>query len=539
MPEHGPAAAIADRVAIIILAAVAVTAAFTFRDYGLGWDDFTQAQYGDLLLKLYGSGFADKRALSFVNLYKYGGGFDMAATLAAKVLPFGLFETRRLVGAAVGLIGLAVTWRLTRRLGGSLAGLGALALLATCPLYYGHMLINAKDAPFAVAMIALLYGIVRVVDDYPQPKPRSLLAFGIGLGAAFGTRVLAGVAAPYAVLGLLMIVVTEAREQNLRAAAARFGGFVLRLLPAFVLAYLIMGLFWPWSVLSPLNPLWAAEYFGTFFEVPWRELYDGALIPVPAMPATYLPHLFALKLPLVMLALGLAGFVVTVIAVLRGDAPLPRRASLAITALAPILPILVAMAMRPALYNGLRHFVFIAPPFAVLGGFGLAWIAQRVRSYGTPLRAACAALFAGGLALPIVGMARLHPYEYVYFNEAIGGARGADGKFMLDYWGLAFKQAAQALRAKLAATHERPPAGRRWVVETCGPQPAAEVELGPQFETTWVEKKPDFAMSLGTFYCRKLDAPLVAEVKRDGIVFARVWDLRGLPAPNLLNPPAR
>ena len=79
----------ADRVAIAILAAVAITAAFTFRDYGLGWDDVTHSQYGDLLLKLYGSGFADRRALSFVNLYFYGGGFDMAAALAAKISPFG------------------------------------------------------------------------------------------------------------------------------------------------------------------------------------------------------------------------------------------------------------------------------------------------------------------------------------------------------------------------------------------------------------------------------------------------------------------
>lgn len=96
-----PAAFTADRVAVVVLAAVAVAAAFTFRDYGLGWDDYTHSQYGGLLLKFYGSAFGDKRALSFVNLYKYGGGFDMAAALAAKVLPFGLFETRRLVGAAV------------------------------------------------------------------------------------------------------------------------------------------------------------------------------------------------------------------------------------------------------------------------------------------------------------------------------------------------------------------------------------------------------------------------------------------------------
>ena len=96
-----------------MLVIVAVIAAMTFRDYGLGWDDYTHSQYGDLLLKLYGSGFTDQRALSFVNLYKYGGGFDMLAGLAAKVLPFDLFETRRLTGAAVGLVGLTVTWRMS------------------------------------------------------------------------------------------------------------------------------------------------------------------------------------------------------------------------------------------------------------------------------------------------------------------------------------------------------------------------------------------------------------------------------------------
>ena len=79
-------------------------------------------QYGELLLALYGSGFTRPRALSFVNLYMYGGGFDMAAALLAKILPFDLFETRRLVGAAVGLIGLFVTWRIGRRSAGRSPG---------------------------------------------------------------------------------------------------------------------------------------------------------------------------------------------------------------------------------------------------------------------------------------------------------------------------------------------------------------------------------------------------------------------------------
>src|SRR5882757_6605120 len=92
-----------DAAAIALLCAVAIIALLTFRDYGLSWDDYTHSEYGDLLLELYTSGLGDRRALSWVNLYYYGGGFDLLAALAAKVLPFTLFETRRLVGATVGI----------------------------------------------------------------------------------------------------------------------------------------------------------------------------------------------------------------------------------------------------------------------------------------------------------------------------------------------------------------------------------------------------------------------------------------------------
>ena len=116
------------------------------------------------------------------------------------------------------------------------------------------------------------------------------------------------------------------------------------MLPALGLGYLIMGLLWPWSVLSPLNPLHAAEYFDTFFEKPWQELYEGRLIAVPDMPASYLPHLFMLKLPEIMLALGLIGIVGAFIAAARSSVPINRRASLTVVALSAILPVALAMA---------------------------------------------------------------------------------------------------------------------------------------------------------------------------------------------------
>ena len=88
-----------DWLAVAVLGIVAVVALATFRDYGLSWDDYAHSEYGDLLVAFYASGFADQRALSWI-IYRYGGGFDLLAALAAKALPFTVFETRRLLGAA-------------------------------------------------------------------------------------------------------------------------------------------------------------------------------------------------------------------------------------------------------------------------------------------------------------------------------------------------------------------------------------------------------------------------------------------------------
>jgi hypothetical protein len=535
LDSTGPAR-VADGLAIAILIAVAIVAAFTFRDYGLGWDDFTHSQYGDLLLAYYGSGFRDQRAMHFVNLYYYGGGFDMAAALLAKVLPFGLFETRRLCGAIVGLIGLALTWRIARRAGGPRAGVVGLALLATCPLYIGHMYMNAKDAPFAAAMALLILALVRIAQEYPRPGAGTVMMFGFGLGLAFGSRVLAVLSPLYILPALALVIVVEGRVEGWREAAARFGRLVLRLLPGFVLAYAVMAVIWPWSVRAPLDPLWAVEYFSRFFEKPWRELFDGALILAPDMPRRYVPTLLMLKLPELMLALGLTGLIGAFVAAARATVPPNRRAMLLTLALAAIVPVAVTVAMRPAMYNGIRHFLFVLPPLAALGGLAAAWIAEVLWRRRGALAAATAAL-AIGLASPVVAMVRLHPYEYTSFNHIAGGVPGAAGRYMLDYWGLSFRQASLALRAWLAAHDAQPPAGRHWRIAVCGPHPPAQVVLGPDFDLTWDPKGADFAMALGTFYCANLDAPVIAEIKRAGVSYARVYDIRGRTVDSLLTLP--
>jgi hypothetical protein len=189
------------------------------------------------------------------------------------------------------------------------------------------------------------------------------------------------------------------------------------------------------------------------------------------------------------------------------------------------------------MYNGIRHFVFVAPPIAVVAGLAGAWLIERIAAWKPSAAAGAAALLAVGCVAPAVEMVKLHPYEYTYFNTIAGGVRAARGRYMLDYWGLSFRQASLALRAKLDASHEKPVGRARWKIAACGPHPPARVVLGPDFELSWDPRGADFALALAEYYCAEIDAPVVVEIKRDGVVYARVYDIRGRSIGSLLTVP--
>ncbi|HEY4972027.1 MAG TPA: hypothetical protein VII41_00385, partial [Steroidobacteraceae bacterium] len=375
-------------------------------------------------------------------------------------------------------------------------------------------------------------------EEYPQPSPQTILIVGLGAGLSIGSRILGGLALIYALVGFVPLLLNEIRTHSAREAGQRFLHVVYVLMPGLIVGYLVMGLIWPWSIMEPDNPFQALTYFSHFFEKPWKEMFDGALVSVPDMPWSYLPTLFALQLPEVLLGLTIAGVAGTFVSLPRAEVSARRKTVLLTLTLAAMLPLVIAMLKRPALYNGIRHFIFVIPPMTVLAGTafarGMYWLGENRRSW----QPAAVAAFAFGLLLPLGEMVRLHPYQYAHFNLIAGTVRGADDRYMLDYWGLALKQASDGLREAIAQRQEVPPQGRKWKVAVCGPQRPAQVALGPDFTIGWDSHAADFAMTLGEFYCKGLTAPVLVEIKRDDVVFARVYDIRGRSISSLLAIPA-
>ncbi len=270
-------------------------------------------------------------------------------------------------------------------------------------------------------------------------------------------------------------------------------------------------------------------------------MFDGQLIPVPDMPRSYVPTLFASAVPELMLALGLCRNRRRAGRRAAGRRSrhrrVGRRAALLRVVLAATLPILITVAARPAMYNGIRHFVFVLPPFAVLGGLAAPGSRARLAALRHGAVAAGALALIAGIASPVVDMVRLHPYQYTDYNHIAGGvARRAE-----ELHARLLGAVADPGLAAIARLHRANATRRRrtdtWTVAVCGPHPPVAVALGPQFTTTWNPKGADFAMMLGVFYCAKLDAPELFEIVRDGVVYARVYDIRGRTFTSLLTVP--
>jgi hypothetical protein len=514
----------ARRLALLLFAATALFIALTFDQHGISNDEEVQHVYGRLLVDFYASGFADRAAFAYKNLYLYGGLFDLIAASLERIVPIDVWDLRHLLSALFGLAGLAGTWLLARRLAGEHAGLAAVVLLLLTGAWSGAMFTHTKDVPFATAMVWSLYFTTRFATRLPAVRAGDIAGLGIAIGCAFGLRVGAVFAVFY--LGVAVLVAAWLGGTDMRTRAAILRRAVLALLPAGLIAFVLMGVFWPWAVMSPGNLVRAMTTF-SHFSFQLDTILAGRMMKNGEVPGYYLLSYLLVRLPELFL-LGLA------LALLGGARAVPAlRASLdARRAALPWLPVLLAagfplaytLLAAPPLYNGIRHFTFLLPPLAVLGAAGL-WNAWQRAAIRWPRARLVAAAGCALLALAhIVTLARLHPYEYVFYNAFVGGVRGASGRWEQDYWASSLREGAALLNAYVAREGE---AGRHYTVAVCAESLQGTEWLAPQLEVTRDWRAADFFLAGTHMFCHTaVKGTIIGEVVRDGVTLAVVRDRR-------------
>jgi hypothetical protein len=400
-------------------------------DYGITWDEPVQDAYGQLVWAYFRSGFTDDSALHFVNLYLYGGLFEMTCAVAEKISPFTRYATRHLLNAGVGWIGMVYAARIASALAGPRAALVALVMLLFSPHYFGHCMNNPKDIPFATGYVASLFYLIRTSDGFPflgfSSAVKVTLSVASAIAIRFGGILLIGYV--WLVLGWLLLASRRWRPADVARIASTAG--------AISLAALLLGtVFCPWALQSPfVRPFTALYELAHFPAQKFRVLFDGAVLSAADLPRSYLPTMFLLTTPIAVLVLGAASPLAA--AGLRvGD-----RWRFALLWLAFLFPPLYVIASHAPVYNGVRHILFVYPVFVILAAVAaetiVRWLEAR-GSRGWALAAAAAAV--AGIWDPLRFTIVNHPNEVVYFNQLCGGIRGAFLRYDVDYSGQSAKQ---------------------------------------------------------------------------------------------------
>jgi hypothetical protein len=518
-----------------IFAVVALVILTTFQDYGISWDEQLQNTYGQKLLAYYVSGFADTSAFSYSNLFLYGGFFDLLAAIVNLVSPFDEYATRHLIGGLIFLGGLWGGWRLARLLAGERAALLALIALVTTPLLYGHGFINPKDSPLAWLLIWTTYFCCRILGG-ARPSWGVLAGFAVSFGLAVGTRVIGVVYLNYLIaVGAAAAVARVYAGERLQDLFIRLKPNMPRFAAALLGALAVMALVWPWSVHAPFNVFHALQAFSRFAFYP-QVLWNGELIRADAMPWSYLPGLLAMQLPeYVLFGLG-AAMIAGGAALWRSPIKLfatPRAQQYLFVALSMIAPLAGYMLLKPTVYNGLRHFLFIVPPAVILGAIGLekalVFASRHYQLAGPLLSVPLVMLF----ALQIATMTGLHPYQYIAYNALIGGTRGAENRFELDYWGTSLAESARGLARYLQEHPEAKPAsGEPLRVFACGDRTSAIHFLPPGTVLTEVLAEADYYLGMTGVPCRHdhdQSPRTIFEVVRFGVTVGYVLDISDHP----------
>jgi hypothetical protein len=521
-----------DVASALLIAALLGLALLSLRHYSISNDEEVQHRYGQMILAYYASDLTDRSLFNFQNLYLYGGLFDVVALLLGHILPGDIFAIRHGLCAVTGVGGIVATWAIARMIAGPRAGALAALALAVCGVWYGAMFNHTKDIPFAAAMIGATYFLLRATRDLPRPRLSDLLYFWLLMGAALGQRALGLLFLCYVPIA---IALHAPRPFALSNAARFLGRSLVLFVPAFALAYLVMVAAWPWAVTGLLNPIRAIFAF-THFQYPIKTLLSGTTYLMGQVPRTYVPIYLAIKLPLVLLT----GAALSLLAIVRIRAAATaierlRVRETVLVAVTAIVPVLLHVAGHGPAFSGMRHFTFVVPPLAVLAGIGfnlvLEWAEARSRRLARAAFAGVAVwlLWTGSVLM------RLHPYEYLYFNETVGGLRGAAQRYDTDYWVNIMHEAVTGLEQVLDREGQPP---RHYLVAVCGERLPFEHEAARygRLRLAAGDDRADFFIAPTHMRCdQALDGTVIVKIERMGTLIGVVKDRRGLPVSDLMH----
>lgn len=319
------------------------------------------------------------------------------------------------------LAGVVFWW--TSKYYGGFAGFIASLSLSLYPLFLGESHFNIKDVPEAVFYSLTL---IFFYEGFTRKKIWLIVSSSIFLAFAFSTKFNA-LFIPFTVIPWILVFLIHIKKE-----IKKYLKFSTSLLFYPVLTFAIFFSTWPFLWAAPIKGF--LEVVKYYKDIGTNTAFDNRYLTIFKIN-TYAVKWILYTTPLVILLLFILGIIYFIVNLKKDK----RKISLFVV-LWFSLPILRVSAPDAGIYGGVRQIMEYVPAMAILAGIGAFFLREKIEKAsakffnGKKYRMILGTLIVLSF-LPIsIKLISIHPNEDVYFNQLIGGLKGAADR-KIPEWG--------------------------------------------------------------------------------------------------------
>ncbi len=399
------------------------------RNAGITCDEVLHYNHSLSVYKYFATHGQDQSALNtpVTNLKYYGQSTDNLVTILIKWFNIrDVYGFRHLMSSIAGWLVILVTALFAIWLVDYKAGIIVLFLFAVTPAFIGHTQNNLKDIPFALGYISGTFFMLKFLSS--GRKNSFAIIILLTASIAFSISIRAGGILLICYLLFFMFIFylyKYLRGDKIDLIEVRRKFFWICCITT--VSWFLSILLWPYALHGPVKNVIESYHVMSHFPSTFRQIFEGNYEWSDFMPWYYLPKSMLITIPIVVLT-GLVLYIIF----LRFKFNNERAILYCFVIFSVLFPLFFVVCQKSNVYSSWRQFLFIYPGIVLLASTGyyhfLEYLKRRYLKWGLVILLIVLSIH------PLKFMFNNPQFYYLYYNQIVGGLRGAYSNYETDYY---------------------------------------------------------------------------------------------------------
>jgi len=399
------------------------------KNAGITCDEVLHYNHSLSVYNYFASHGHDQSALNtpVTNLKYYGQSYDNLVTILINWFKIeNVYGFRHIMSSFAGWLTIFITalfaiWLLDYK-----AGIIVLILFAVSPTFMGHAQNNLKDIPFALAYIAGTFFLLRFQIAGRKNSFRDMILLTACIALAISIRAGGLLLTCYMFLFFFMFYILKYIKER-RIDLREIRNKLICILCITLVSWLLSILLWPYALHGPVNHVIESYRIMAHYPSTFRQIFEGISEWSDFMPWYYLPKSILITIPVVIIT-GLLIFIFISLTRINSG----KKQLFGYIGFTVLFPLVFVVLERSNTYSSWRQFVFIYPGIVLLASAGIyyfyEYLKNRYSRWGFTILLTALAIH------PLNFMLSNPQFYYLYYNQFVGGLRGAYSNYETDYY---------------------------------------------------------------------------------------------------------